>query len=422
MKKTVLVSALLLELGMPVHAATIDVDGSSCILSDAITAANSDTPTGGCSSGFGPDELVLTPGGSFTLADELPTITSIITVQGNGSTIQRDLNSEPFRILTINGGSLDLHDTTISQGDVSYTLAGAGPFNTGGGIKVDTGSLNIVNSTISTNLGGGVLFMNSTGLIEDSIISNNQGFDVYDYFYGAGVTVNCSQVTINRTTINENTTSAFPGGAGVIQSGSCGSDLFISNSTISGNESDSWGGGILSDAPGAYLILSQVTVSQNVCNIDGNGLGCGMNSFNTTAYVYQSLFSGNQNHSNNTYTNEINTDSVVAIDPFSLIGLNSNSGSYGLTPGYSIPTVANLSEIIDTNLSDNGGLTPTHALVWNGPAVDLVPEGSCFTLNDQTNKARPIDALGDGDASCDVGSYEAISDIIFKNGLEPPIP
>ncbi|MEZ4561033.1 MAG: hypothetical protein R2851_29580, partial [Caldilineaceae bacterium] len=37
------------------YAATISVDGTTCTLADAITAANSDTATGGCVAGSGAD-------------------------------------------------------------------------------------------------------------------------------------------------------------------------------------------------------------------------------------------------------------------------------------------------------------------------------------------------------------------------------
>src|SRR5689334_2715265 len=43
-----------------VFAATITVDGASCTLPDAITAANTDTASGGCTAGSGADTLLLT--------------------------------------------------------------------------------------------------------------------------------------------------------------------------------------------------------------------------------------------------------------------------------------------------------------------------------------------------------------------------
>ena len=48
------------------QAATINVDGG-CSLVDAITAANSDTATGGCSAGSGADTIELESSTTYTL-------------------------------------------------------------------------------------------------------------------------------------------------------------------------------------------------------------------------------------------------------------------------------------------------------------------------------------------------------------------
>jgi hypothetical protein len=74
-------------------AATINV-GRGCTLVDAITSANTNTATGGCTDGSGADTLALPAGSTQTLtvvnnADNgLPVIMSAIIIQGNGSTIR----------------------------------------------------------------------------------------------------------------------------------------------------------------------------------------------------------------------------------------------------------------------------------------------------------------------------------------------
>src|SRR6185503_709192 len=91
--------ALALALGNipPAQAASITVNGS-CSLINAITAANTDTATGGCAAGSGADTISL-PGGTITLTsvnnfaspynpNGLPRITSAITIAGNGTTIE----------------------------------------------------------------------------------------------------------------------------------------------------------------------------------------------------------------------------------------------------------------------------------------------------------------------------------------------
>ena len=136
--------ALLLALGQePVLAATITVSGG-CSLINAIRAANTDTATGGCPKGNGADTIRLPAGSTQSLTTVnnstfgptgLPVISSVITIEGNDSTIRR-VSSDPdlFRILAINGtGNLTLKDTTISGGVASggiFTASSGGGFST----------------------------------------------------------------------------------------------------------------------------------------------------------------------------------------------------------------------------------------------------------------------------------------------------
>ena len=57
------------------------------------------------------------------------------------------------------------------------------------------------------------------------------------------------------------------------------------------------------------------------------------------------------------------------------------------------------------DLSFNGGLTLSHALRLNSPAIDAGSNGSCPTT-DQRDYSRPYDGDQDGSASCDIGAYE----------------
>src|SRR5215217_9310397 len=60
--------ALLLALGQaPALAATINVNGTTCTLVNAITAANNNAATGGCTAGSGADTIVLPSGSMQTL-------------------------------------------------------------------------------------------------------------------------------------------------------------------------------------------------------------------------------------------------------------------------------------------------------------------------------------------------------------------
>lgn len=83
----------------------------------------------------------------------LPVIESEITIQGNGSTIQRDSSAPPFRILAVNSsGNLTLQQTTITGGHIPgeavYYI-----HNNGGGIANYSGMLTLTDSTVSGNNG-----------------------------------------------------------------------------------------------------------------------------------------------------------------------------------------------------------------------------------------------------------------------------
>jgi hypothetical protein len=131
--------ALLLTLGQaPALAVTINVDGTVCTLVDAITAANTNALVGGCdaSASTGADTLVLAPNSVYTLTAAnditfgptgLPVVSSEITIEGNGSTIQRDSGAPNFRILAVNAtGNLTLQETTLSGGVTSGAASDGG--------------------------------------------------------------------------------------------------------------------------------------------------------------------------------------------------------------------------------------------------------------------------------------------------------
>ncbi len=247
--------ALFLAMGHePVLAATIPVDGVSCRLADAITAANADTTIGGCPAGSGSDELVLEPGSTHTLTTRntstasgnngLPVITSVITIVGQGSTIARASGAPTFRLLEVApSGDLSLDAVTLTGGLDSI----------GGGI-INQGSLTLTNSTISNNignLGSGVANMDGVMNVIDSTISGNRGGTGGGVYNFRGQFSNSGVLTVSNSTISGNT--AYGGGGVFSRRGA----ITMTDSTISDNRSQ----GILSD--GGTLMLVHSTVSDN---------------------------------------------------------------------------------------------------------------------------------------------------------------
>ena len=214
-----LVLSQILVLSAPAAlAATITVDTASggandpnqCTLRDAITAANTDAATGGCSAGAGADTIILPANATITLTtpdnpdNGLPVVTSTITIQGNGTTINRNSGSPEFRIFEVKHGSLELRDTVVRHGEV---------YDSGGGILLTDSTVTLINSTVSVNRthgpygGGGIDASNSTLALISSTVSGNSC-----YFGGGGISSLNSIITITNSLISNNHTSDFGGG------------------------------------------------------------------------------------------------------------------------------------------------------------------------------------------------------------------
>jgi CSLREA domain-containing protein len=57
--------------------------GPDCTLRDAITAANSNTPVGGCNAGHGADTIDFSVSGQINLGSTLPAVASDLTIDGS---------------------------------------------------------------------------------------------------------------------------------------------------------------------------------------------------------------------------------------------------------------------------------------------------------------------------------------------------
>ncbi|MCI5207963.1 MAG: right-handed parallel beta-helix repeat-containing protein, partial [Candidatus Electrothrix sp. ATG2] len=383
----------------------VDVDGI-CTLADAITAANTDTATGGCPAGCGDDTIILKT--NVTLDAQLPAITSPITIEGKGYTL--DGNGGDWPVLRISvDGDLTLNEATVTGADhtsgfggginnfgtvmlTNSTVSGNSTDNDGGGIfNVDT--IILFNSTVSGNssingYGGGII-NSGTVTLNKSTISGNTAV-----LYGGGIT-NIGTVTLNDSTISGNTASS---GGGIDNYYSTTSGVTVTNSTISGNT----GGGISNDNSTVTLINSTVTE---------NTVGGGIISFgNSELILKSSIISGNTfSFDTSIKGNEVwNNGSVITSDSFNLFGHSGESdveAFNGFTPGSTDRTATSdgteptaLSGILSP-LADNGGSTETHALALGSPAIDLDTDCSTGLIADQRGNFRPA-------ANCDAGAFE----------------
>ncbi|MGQ0594415.1 MAG: right-handed parallel beta-helix repeat-containing protein [Gammaproteobacteria bacterium] len=270
--------ALLLALGQaPVLAATITV-GGGCTLLDAVTAANTDAATGGCPAGSDADVIELT--GNVTLSavnntteglNGLPSVTSAITLNGNGHTLQRSTvtGTPEFRLFHVpDTGNLTINQLTLTNGRVGSTS-----YPAPGGAALNHGTLTLANSTISGNSAvhfGGGLYNSGILTLTNSTISRNSA-----NYNGGGVS-NYGTLTLTNSTVSGNSGGGFRnrGAATLTDSTVSGNDgLGVSNvegdvilvrSNVSGNSGRGGGGGLLND--GGTLSLTNSNVSANTAN------------------------------------------------------------------------------------------------------------------------------------------------------------
>ena len=435
--------ALLYALGQvpAALAAQIDVGVGGCTLVNAITAANTDRQTNGCLPGSGADTITL-PAGSTQLLTSgpyyssgptgLPVISSAIVIDGNGSTIARDPQALPFRILVVdsagdlvlqeatvtggisssmsgssgggifNRGTTTLTNSTVSGNSASFDLFGAG---SGGGVS-NYGTLTLSSSTVSGNSavgsGGGIVnFSSGTLTLTNSTVSDNSADGS-----GGGV-INYGDVTVTLANSTVSGNSAGSDGGGLRNSGT----LILANSTVSGNSADSDGGGLRNSGT---LTFTDSTVSGN----SASGSGGGVFTYDTLT-LDQSLVSGNSASSQGPEVYNSSGEGgpgILITNGFNVFGHDGIAGVDGIASGAPgatdlVPAVP-LSAILDPALADNGGPTRTHALVVGSPAIDAIPVASCATIGDQRGVPRPQDGDDDTLADCDIGAFE----------LQPPPP
>ena len=332
-----------------VNAATINVDNSSCTLADAITSANNDTATGGCTAGSGDDTIVLPNQSTITLTTPLPDITSTVTIQGNSSTVERDPNaSSEFRIFTNsnNNGSLTLENMTIKGG--------------------------------KAHIGGGILNNgNATLIINNCTISGNEAT-----WIGGGVaSYNAGDILLTNSTVTDNIGDK---GGGV---GGSGANVTLINSTISANKGNS--GGALYVGYLAYFTIKHSTITKNEALTNDGPSAIATDDY--YVYIHNSIVASNVGGVGNCDPNDKDYIYLYGnnwFDDTTCTG-SANSGNLNLDP----------------NLKDNGGPTKTHALLSGSDAIDAASD--CFGVTtDQRGVSRPIDGNGDGTSACDIGAFE----------------
>ena len=386
-----------------------------CSLRAAVQNANYLANTVGGSS-----VLINLPGGTYTL-----TITGADEIGGNTG----DLNFANGTLHVL--GSSDATNPTIIEGGPSWddrlirtwgstltlenlVLRGGNANSTGGAIQAGDGTTLLLKScritgNAAVNSGGGVaapglgISMTIESCRIDSNTTGGSGGGIYT----------TADVTVIRDSSVDGNSSADRGG-GLFAYSSAPGPTSVINTTVSGNHARS-GGGVYALSP---VGLYNVTVTANVAAgatpseaARGGGLYA---AYSTT--IRDSVLAGNSGGytPTTTYVSSPDCDGSADITSggYNLVGDDTSCGVFIQATGDLIGTAATPIDPVLGGLQDNGGATPTHALLTGSPAIDAgdpngcVDEAALALSTDQRGFSRPVDGNQDGGAVCDMGAFE----------------
>jgi hypothetical protein len=264
---------------------------------------------------------------------------------------------------TIKGGNAD------GDGVSDYHNSGGGLYNDGGSPSLT----HVIFASNSAKNGGAMYNKGGSPWLENVIISGNAATD-----YGGGMVNEGGSPTLTNVTFSGNTAASGGGMRNV------GSNPMLENITFSGNTAADNGGGMVNidSSP----TLTNVTFYDNSAGNQGGGMH---NYENSSPTLRNSILWGNT-------PDQINNDSSSSPDV-----------SFTIVQGDEIyPGESNLKDDpLLGPLQDNGGFSPTHALLPYSSAIDSGDAAHC-PATDQRGVTRPEDGDGDGTPHCDIGAYE----------------
>jgi hypothetical protein len=301
----------------------------------------------------------------------------------------------------------------------SESLAAGGAVYATTGLSVKGGSLISQNTgdggTNGDARGGGVFVKSGSLLVEYSTISENQLLSINEFCSGGGIYAGGS-ATIKHATVSGNYSCWF--GGGILQTSQfqyAANTLSIGDSTISGNVSRFYVGGIWADS--GTVDVRNTTIVRNESGLGfaqqfraGTGLNLVEKSPNTTVTIDSSIIADNFF---GTTENDLELSSYG-------VGFN---GSHNLIGSSSDPlppdTVTGVCPRLGP-LRDNGGLTPTHALLSGSAAIDAGQDNlQAYEQRGRKFVNGKLDYSRVSGPAADIGAYEVQQgDAVFSAGFD----
>lgn len=289
---------------------------------------------------------------------------------------------------------------TAGDGGGGQYIGRRGTGGGGGGIASQWGSVTISESIISDNRAG-----NSGEALDNRILEGNGG-------NGGGVELHHGSLLVETSTVSNNV--AGDGGVGGNGGGVRGfsSNLSFIKSTISGNVSGfgtypnlpvaggGYGGGIYSRH--GQVSLESTTLTKNHAKRSGGGIA-GTDYVGTTLTSQNAIIAANTDTGGNPNF-RLNSTSLLRVD-HSVIGH---------TTGSMIDSSTGVGNQINSDpllapLADNGGPTPTHALLPGSPALDAGDPNITFSASEFDQRGNGFFRVADGGSGLriDIGAYES---------------
>lgn len=394
---------------------------ADCSLREAISASN--TAPGAILLAAGDYQLSRTGSDNTNINGDLDVIAGAgiygvgpaTRILGLGSA-ERVFELDPVNPTNI-GATYNFADLLIGNG------AGIGP---GAGIRADNGNDHVALNRVTlennnaTLLSGGGMSSNGPTVVIDSVVRNNSASSSGGGLAFSGTNANTRVDVVRSTIAGNSSSSASSGGGGGIYGQT---NLFLVDSTVSGNQARFNGGGVISTTSTGRLTLLNSTVVGNRADSDANGtgIGGGIRMEGNTAALYNSV--GAANLANATADDCSKTPGLTAVTLIhnhmeAAAGAASNCGfAAGSNNIEGVPALL-------AALADNGGPGQTHYPLPGSPLIDSGDASTC-TTSDQLGTDRPLDGDAVPGAVCDRGAVEfdpatVVVDPIFDDGFEQP--
>lgn len=378
--------------------------------------------------------------GTITLTSGELLFGKTLAILGPGASMLAVSGNDSNRVFDITNGLVNISGLTIGNGTVLGATGRPGQTVAGGGIFCEQAATLALGSCVISNCA-------AIGGHGTSVFTSGNGGNG-GVGYGGGI-LNDGKLILDRCVVANNQAVGGSGGNGGIVVGNHGGNgghgigggiyselgsLILSACTLSGNRATFGSGGGGGTMPGTNgtawaaglnastgpAALINCTIASNIVNGAGTGLGGGIYIGSSGAGLLSCTVAGNNGDSSGGgiygtsagVTNTIIADNIAASGPdvsgtatsggYNLIGNTSGGSGFGA-----------MGDLLSVNpllgaLQDNGGPTPTMALLGGSPAID---QGKSFGLTtDQRGAVRPFDfpsipnASG-GDGS-DIGAFE----------------